>query len=94
MSGNNGHENDENDDEAEARIRERTADGRFVSPTDVALVVRLLDETRKERDRLRLLYGRCAQCGCELEETTKSPHCDECVVDEDHRDAWDEAVGV
>ena len=39
-------ETKEPDDAAEKRIRERTSAERFVSPTDVALILRLLDAAR------------------------------------------------
>jgi hypothetical protein len=43
--------------------------------------------------RLQVQYEQCAQCRCALEPSTDPPHCDDCNVDDEHLEIWDEAVG-
>lgn len=32
----------------------------------------------------------CAQCGATLHPPTDPPHCEDCIVDEEHREAWED----
>lgn len=50
------------------------------------------DTGQRERDAMRLRYEECAQCSGALEPNTTPPHCDDCVVDDEHMHAWDEAL--
>lgn len=51
-------------------------------------------ELAEMRERDRLLRHECAQCKAALvTDIGEPPHCTDCVVDEEHREAWEDAVG-
>jgi hypothetical protein len=48
-------------------------------------------ERDSARANVRLYLDECAQCGGALHRPDQPPHCYDCVVDEDHLEAWESA---
>lgn len=63
----------------------------YAEIVDVKLRQRV-SELEAEVERLRILHNECAQCGAALYDCTEPPHCENCVVGEDERQAWEESV--